>query len=281
MTASSSAASASRPALSGAGGEHLGADPVALDGLDERPRDDLAGRTSGHGLRQLAREGDELLDEQRLVATGLGERDEPVRDVVGVGDDPDALAVVATARGLDDGAAAVVGEEGTELVGVVHGGPVRYGQPELGEPGAHHDLVLGDGERLRSGVHGDPGVDECAQDVLRDVFVVEGDHVDLAGERQDGVGVVVVALRGGGDGRRHAGPLGQHPDVEPELDRCRHHHPSQLSSADDPDAQRHAVCSFRRSHRPVSTSRLQSSSGSPIGRPLFDRASHDQRQLYG
>ena len=80
------------------GRDHLGADAVALHGLDDRVGAHLAGRAPRDLLRELAREVDELLGEQRAAARVLGERGEPVVRLGGGGDDAHALAVVAAAR---------------------------------------------------------------------------------------------------------------------------------------------------------------------------------------
>ena len=48
-------------------GEHLGADAVALHGLDDRPDRDLPERRAGHLRGELAHHRDPLLDQQRAV----------------------------------------------------------------------------------------------------------------------------------------------------------------------------------------------------------------------
>ena len=85
------------------------------------------------------------------------------------------------------------------------------------------------------GPHGDPGVDERVQHVLRHVLVVEGDDVDLAGEGEHGLGVGVVADAVGGERRGHAVGLGEHPEFDAELDRRGNHHPGELPAADHTD----------------------------------------------
>ncbi len=127
-------------------------------------------------------------------------------------------------------------EEGAELIGTGNGRPVGLGHPHLLQPRAHQQLVLRVPERVRAGVHGDAGLHQRAQDVLRDVLVVERDDIDVPCEGQHGVGVAVVADGGGSERRSHPLLLGEHPDVESELDSRRDHHPCQLSAADHTDA---------------------------------------------
>ena len=110
------AATSREPSAGVRGGrDHLGAHAAALHGLHDRVRTHLAGRAPGDLLRELAREVDELFGEEGAAARVLGERGEPVVRLGRGGDDADALAVVAAARRLDDGAAAVGVEEGLQL----------------------------------------------------------------------------------------------------------------------------------------------------------------------
>ena len=129
----------------------------------------------------------------------------------------------------------MVGDEVVELVGRLDPRPVGHGQAELGEPLAHEQLVLREAQRVGPGMHGHARVDERAQHVLRHVLVVEGDDVDVAGEREHRVGVRVVADAVGGERRRHALGLGEHPQFDAELDRRGNHHPGQLPAADHSD----------------------------------------------
>ena len=97
------------------GRDDLGAHAAALHGLDDRVGAHLAGRATGDLLGELAREVDELLDQERAAARVFGERREPVVGLGRGGDDAHALAVVAAARRLDDRAPAVGVEEGLQL----------------------------------------------------------------------------------------------------------------------------------------------------------------------
>ena len=95
--------------------DDLGAHTAALHGLDDRVGTHLARRATGDLLCELAREVDELLDQERAAARVFGERREPVVGLGRGGDDADALAVVAAARRLDDRAPAMGVEEGLQL----------------------------------------------------------------------------------------------------------------------------------------------------------------------
>jgi hypothetical protein len=161
---------------------------------------------------------------------------EPVVGAVGGPHDADPLAVVSAAGRLDHRGPAMGREEVAELGGVVHGGPCRDRRAERGQPLAHVQLVLGDGERRRAGVHRDAGLDQAGEHRLRHVLVIEGDHVDVAGEREDGRRIPVVTDRGRTDRRRAALDLGEHPQLDAERDRGGHHHARQLAAADDTDS---------------------------------------------
>ena len=76
------ATSRSRSAACGRRRDDLGADAAALHGLDDGVGAHLARRAPRDLLGELAREVDELLDEQRAAARVFGERREPV---VGLG----------------------------------------------------------------------------------------------------------------------------------------------------------------------------------------------------
>ena len=128
--------------------------------------------------------------------------------------------------------AAVVVQDRGELVGVLHRCPVRDRQPELGEPGAHLQLVLSVEQGVGAGVHGDAARDQLAQDRRWDVLVVEGDHVHRLGEGEHGVQVAVVADAGRGEVSAHALRLLEHGDLDAQFDRRRDHHPGQLTAAD-------------------------------------------------
>ena len=78
-------------------------------------------------------------------------------------------------------------------------------------------LVLRDEEGLGRGMDRDAGLDERAQHVLRHVLVVERDHVDVAGERQHRLDVVVVAdLRSPRGGRDDPSVSASTRDLEAE-----------------------------------------------------------------
>jgi hypothetical protein len=100
------AAAASSAGQVGRGGEDLGADPVGLDGLDDRPRGRLPGGAAGDEHGQLAVEGHELLEEDP-VGNGpeppVTLRIEPIGEVVDrQRTRTHPLAVVAAAGGLGD-----------------------------------------------------------------------------------------------------------------------------------------------------------------------------------
>ena len=221
------------------GRDDLGAHAAALHGLDDRIDAHLSGGSAGDLLGQFAPEVDELLDQERSAARVFGQRGEPVVRLGRRRHDADALAVVSAAGSLDHGSTVVAIEEALEIIGAGHGRPLGLRHPELLQAGAHEELVLREAEGARSGSHGDAGLDERREHLLRNVLVVEREHVDAAGELEHGVGVSVVADRGGGQSRRHAVLLGEHAEIDPHLDGGRDHHARQLTTADDSDSQRH------------------------------------------
>ena len=116
--------------------------------------------------------------------------------------------------------AAVRVEEVAELGGVVHRGPVGHRHAERRQALAHVQLVLGDGERRRvRGGPATPACDELGEHRLRHVLVIEGHHVDVAREGEDRRRIPVVADGGRRDRGRAALGLGEHPQVDAELDR--------------------------------------------------------------
>ncbi len=261
--------------LVGAGcrGDDLGAHAPALHGLDDGVGPHVARRSPRHLLGEFAREVDQLLDEQRPAAGVFGEGSEPVVGLRRRRHDAHALPVVPAARGLDHGPAAVRVEELLQLGRVGDGGPVGLRQAEVGHAGAHDELVLRDAEGLGAGVHGDAGVDEGGEHVLRNVLVVEGDDVDVARERQHRVGVAVVADGRGGERRRHALVLREHADLDAQLHGGRDHHPRQLSSTDHSDSQRHAAPSVG-IHSVGTSGTARAGTGRRRGPGVFDELSH-------
>ena len=179
----------------GSRGDHLVADAVALRRGDDRPRGHLArGRARDQG-GQLAAEVDPLLGQDRHAG---GER---LGAVVLALDEPDALAVVPAAGGLQDARPA----ERRDLLDRGDQRVARARHPELGQPGAHHALVLGVHERLRPGAYGEPRL-QRVQVLGRHVLVVEGDHLAALGDPLQRRQVAVVADQLVGDdlGRRDA-----------------------------------------------------------------------------
>ena len=69
--------------------QHLGADPVGLHGLHDRPRRSLAGRAAGHEGREFAHEGHALLEQQPALGRPLV--GQPLREVPGTPRDEHAL----------------------------------------------------------------------------------------------------------------------------------------------------------------------------------------------
>ena len=160
-------------------GDHFVADAVDLDGVHHRPRPGLAVRGPRDQGREFAAE----------LHLGFGQQGghgvEPCRGfrgVLGRGDDPHALAVVAAAGHLQDHGPAGVLAEGDQLRNVGHRGPPRVGQLQPVDGGAHHQLVLGVDQGIRAGVDVDAGLEQGAEVLRGDVLVVEGQHVQAAGE---------------------------------------------------------------------------------------------------
>ena len=129
----------------------------------------------------------------------------------------------------------MVGDEVVELPDRLDPGPVGHRQSELGEAFAHEQLVLREPKRLGPGMHRHAGIDEGVQHVLGNVLVIERDHVDVTRELQHRGGVGVVADLPRGERRRHALGLGEHSELDSELDRRGNHHPGELPAADHSD----------------------------------------------
>ncbi len=133
----------------------------------------------------------------------------------------------------------MLGDERGEHVGVRDRGPVRLGRAELGEAGAHLELVLGVAQRVGTGSHRDALADHESEYVLRHVLVIEGDHVDAASEREHGLRVAVVADCGRSESGRGVRGLREDAELDPEPHRGGDHHPGELAAPDDSDAHRH------------------------------------------
>ena len=211
-------------------GRHdLEADAVPLGGLHDGVRRGLAARRARHQRGQLAAEVDQLLGQQPDARGGRGV--ERLDALVGGAHEPDALAVVAAAHGLQDAGEAEFLDVGDRR----HRRVPRAGDAQLVEPGPHDPLVLGVDERLRPGAYGEPVGLERVQVLGGDVLVVEGDHRTPLGDPAERVEVGVVADQVVGDdlGRRDSLRLGEQPQRQPEGDRRLRHHPGELATADD------------------------------------------------
>ena len=222
-------------------GNNLGADAVALHGLDQRPGGPLATRAAGRELRKLANEINLLFGEQTAARLCEAIGAQPVGGVGRRAHDAHALAVVATDRGLENRHATVCRDEIIECLGVANLAPNRHRQPQLGEAHAHVKFVLGEGQSLRGRLHRKTGILDGTKHGEWNVLVVKSDHVDGLGKLQDLVKFGVVANLRGRNGCRRVGGLGQDFDVEPHVQRRRHHHSGQLAATDNTDARfRHA-----------------------------------------
>ena len=109
----------------------------------------------------------------------------------------------------------------------------RAGHPELGQPGAHHALVLRVHQRVGTRPHCQVGL-QRVQVVGGHVLVVEGDHLAAGGDLAQGGQVGVVAHHVVGDHLRcaHARRLGEQPQRNAQR-RCGFgHHPGELAATD-------------------------------------------------
>jgi hypothetical protein len=140
----------------------------------------------------------------------------------------------------------VRGDEVVEVTGRLDPRPVGHRETELGESLPHQQLVLGEPQGIGAGMHRHARVDECVQHVLRYVLVVERHHVDVAGEREHRFDVGVVADSVFGEHRRHALCLGEHSQVDSELDGGGDHHSGQLPTTDHSDPHPYAPFALRR-----------------------------------
>ena len=185
ICSASSASSSSRP---GAGAITVSQTPSTWLRLDDGVGDGLAVRGAYDVGRQLPHEVDLLLGEDGDA------RAEGVVGVLGGADEPDALAVVAAADGLqDDGEAAALGRERGDVGRVAHDAVPWAGHADRVEPGAHHALVLGVHERVRAGADGDAVRLQGPQVLGGHMFVIEGDHIAAPREVAQRVEVAVVA----------------------------------------------------------------------------------------
>ena len=153
-------------------GDHLVADAVALGRLDDRVRRRLAAGRAGHQRGQLAAEVDELLGQHLTPAAAAASKAGSAHSS-GRADEPDALAVVPAAGGLQHAREAerrdVVDRRSTTALRG-HGTPSSASRRRITR------LVLGVHQRLGPGAHGDAGGLERVQVLGRHVLVVEGDH---------------------------------------------------------------------------------------------------------
>ena len=167
--------------------EYLAADPLDLHRLDDRVDRGLPVRAARDEHRQLAAELDPLLREQGVAAR------EPLPRLPRTVDHPHALAVIAAARGLQHHRPADLRTERIHRSGVRDHRPARARNAELGQPGAHHRLVLCVHECIRTRAYDDVLPLEPAQVVRRHVLVVEGQHVAALGEGPQRVEIAFVA----------------------------------------------------------------------------------------
>ena len=231
--------------------DRLGADAVGLDGLGDRPRRGLTGRAAGDDRGELAAEVDPLLQEDAVAQRPVrAHRGEPVGQVLGPLRQDDALAVIPAPGGLGDDRPADLPGEGNHIRAGASTRPARAADAEVGEPLAHDELVLGMDQGSRAGVQDRPGHSERLQDRTGDVLVVEGHHVAVPGEVEDGSQVVVrTDRRGRGDqGCAGGGRLGEDAQGHAELGGRADHHPGELPGADDPDDREAAGSAVRGGH---------------------------------
>ena len=216
----------------GRGGDHLAADAVTLDRLDHGVRRRLAARAARHEGRQLAPERHALLGQQAYA--GRSGRLERRRAVVRASDEPDALAVVAAARGLQDAREAEVDHVGDRP----DDAEPRQRGADAGQRLAHHDLVLGVDQRVRA--RAAPPCPSAARACRWSVGTCSWSKVTTwqpstsVLERGE-VGVVAHDVVGDHLGRGDAGRLGQEAQRDPQRGGRLGHHPGQLSASDDGD----------------------------------------------
>lgn len=215
----------------GGGGEDLDADAVTLDGLHHRVADALAVRRPGDQHGEFPLERHEPLGHQRHPGgQGFG------RIARGAAD-PDAAPVVPTPDRLEHDRPAVLRGELLDVGGRPDPPPGRARGADLGQPLAHHRLVLGVYERVGAGVHGEAVLDQGTDVLGGHVLVIEGDRVAPLGEVTQVRQGPVVAQAHVGD---HAGGalvrgVGQDPKLDAEGDGRLLGHPGQLARSDHAD----------------------------------------------
>ena len=104
------------------------------------------------------------------------------------------------------------------------------------------------------------GVDQGPQVRRGDMFVVEGQHVQAAGELEQMLQVLVVADRGVGHGRDCGDVLafGENTELKAQGGRGRGHHAGKLAAANNTD--------YRKSHKSQPTENLTGTRLSGIGK---------------
>lgn len=177
-------------------------------------------------------------------------------------DEPDALAVVAAANGLEDDGEAVslavaLGREPGHVVDVGHDPVPWAGHADLVELRAHHALVLGVHERVGAGADGDAVRLQGTQVLGGYVFVIEGDHITAPREVTQRVEVAVVADDDIADHLRRGILRGVTEELEFDAERdarlvC---HTSELTPADHAD--------YRERHTP----RVSAAPWGPVSAP--------------
>jgi hypothetical protein len=161
---------------------------------------------------------------------------------------PDALAVIAAGDRLGHHRPAhPTGEADRGGQRICFGGQVQPGRPryrQLGHPGPHRRLVLGEAQRRRPGQHPDPGLGQRPQVLGRHVLVVEGHYVATPGEvLQVRQRPVVADHHVAGHQRRPVvRRVGQQPQRLAERDRGLMGHPGQLAGADHADRRQSGTC---------------------------------------
>lgn len=165
--------------------------------------------------------------------------------------EPDPLAVVAAADGLQDHRKTValgagreaLGREGGDVGDVAHDPVPWAGHAERVELGAHHTLVLGVHERVGARTDGNAVRLQGTQMLAGHMFVIEGDHIAAPREVTQRVEVAVVADDDIADHLRRGILRGVTEELEPDAERdarlvC---HTSELTPADHADyRERHA-----------------------------------------
>mgnify|MGYP002759817321 CR=1 FL=1 len=209
-------------------GKSLGTNTLALDGLRHRPCLDLTGGAACHKYGQLPSQSDLFLGHERSIR---GKKLFYQRfQLLGRGE-PHAVAVIATAAGLE--AHAAFNQLG-ESAGILHrldGGEARHRGTQVGELLAHEQLVLRveEGGRLRVDVVG--GVDKRAHMLRRHVLVFKGHSIGAFGRLRQHLIVVVITEDDVRDDLR--GRLirrgRQEAQVDVELSGSRLHHARKLA----------------------------------------------------